>query len=61
MLGEFKDHQGFDGVILDQTGQRYHLEFTYTPGQRVGATPVKISRWSSIFLNTSNGSGAADR
>jgi len=39
VLGEFKDHQGFDGVILGQPGQPYHLEFTCTPGQRVDAAP----------------------
>lgn len=39
VLGEFKDHQGFDGVILGRPGMQYHLEFTHTPGQRVAAAP----------------------
>jgi len=39
ILGEFKDHQGFDGVNIGQSGQRYHLEFTYSPGQRVVVAP----------------------
>lgn len=30
VLGEFSDHDGFDGVMLGRTGAPYHLEFTYT-------------------------------
>jgi catechol 2,3-dioxygenase-like lactoylglutathione lyase family enzyme len=39
VLGEFKDHQGFDGVILGHSDWRYHLEFTSKPGHRVGTAP----------------------
>ncbi len=28
LLGEFADHDGFDGVILGYTDAPYHLEFT---------------------------------
>jgi prolyl oligopeptidase len=28
VLGEFEDHEGFDGIILGRPGAPYHLEFT---------------------------------
>lgn len=28
VLSEFKDHEGFDGVMLGHKGAAYHLEFT---------------------------------
>jgi len=28
VLGGFKDHQGFDGVMLGDPGAQYHFEFT---------------------------------
>lgn len=29
LLGEFSDHDGFDGVIIGHREHHYHLEFTY--------------------------------
>lgn len=29
ILGEFKDHQGFDGVIIGLPKNSYHIEFTH--------------------------------
>jgi len=40
VLAEFKDHRGFDGVILGHAGQRYHIEFTYQRGHKVGKAPT---------------------
>jgi catechol 2,3-dioxygenase-like lactoylglutathione lyase family enzyme len=39
-IGSFKDHQGFDGVMLGQIGQRYHLEFTLQRGHTAGRAPT---------------------
>jgi hypothetical protein len=32
VLYEFQDHEGFDGVMLEQKGSGYHLEFTRKAG-----------------------------
>ncbi len=29
IIGEFQNHDGYDGVMLGIKGQPYHLEFTY--------------------------------
>jgi catechol 2,3-dioxygenase-like lactoylglutathione lyase family enzyme len=41
VLGEFKDHDGFDGVMLGRKGAAYHLEFTRTAGHKVGRAPTE--------------------
>ena len=33
VLGEFRDHAGFDGVMLGHANSGYHLEFTTEKGQ----------------------------
>lgn len=33
VLGSFKDHAGFDGIMLGSPGVDYHFEFTYEHGQ----------------------------
>lgn len=40
VLGSFEDHDGFDGVMLGQPGQQYHLEFTTKRGHSVGRAPT---------------------
>jgi hypothetical protein len=41
-LYSFKDHDGFDGVILGQPGWCYHLEFTHhKEGGPVGRAPTQ--------------------
>ncbi len=40
-LGQFKDHGGFDGVMLGHRGQAYHLEFTCKRGHPAGRAPTK--------------------
>lgn len=32
VLGQFKDHDGFDGIMLGHEGTGYHLEFTTKRG-----------------------------
>jgi YycE-like N-terminal domain/YycE-like C-terminal domain len=41
VLAEFRDHAGFDGLILGHPGQPYHLEFTSQRGHRVGNAPTQ--------------------
>ncbi len=39
ILYEFKDHEGFDGVMLGHAGAAYHFEFTCKVGHTVGRAP----------------------
>jgi len=41
LLFEFKDHDGFDGVMLGHKGAGYHLEFTRKAGHRAGRAPTQ--------------------
>nr|WP_304184722.1 VOC family protein [Hafnia alvei] len=38
--GHFKDHQGFDGVIVGHPNHAYHLEFTHHRGTTVPDAPT---------------------
>jgi catechol 2,3-dioxygenase-like lactoylglutathione lyase family enzyme len=40
VLYEFKDHDGFDGVMLGRKGAAYHLEFTRKKGHTAGKAPT---------------------
>ncbi len=40
VLGSFRDHQGFDGLMLGRPGLPYHFEFTHHRGQHVGRSPT---------------------
>ena len=39
VVAEFKDHEGFDGVMLGHRGAPYHLEFTHKAGHAAGDAP----------------------
>lgn len=39
VLYEFRNHDGFDGVMLGHKGAAYHLEFTHKRGHSVGRAP----------------------
>ena len=39
MLKQFKDHEGFDGVVLGHPKHAYHLEFIHQQGVTVGKAP----------------------
>jgi hypothetical protein len=41
VLGEFRDHDGFDGIILGRPADSYQLEFTHHHGHRVGGAPTQ--------------------
>lgn len=40
VVGEFKDHDGFDGVMLGHGEAGYHLEFTRKHGHEAGRAPT---------------------
>ncbi len=41
LLGEFTDHDGFDGVMLGHPEAGYHLEFTRKIGHTAGRAPTE--------------------
>ena len=41
ILGEFKNHDGFDGVMLGLEDASYHIEFTRCHEHRVGKAPTQ--------------------
>src|SRR5262245_19679661 len=41
VLYEFRDHDGFDGVMLGRAGAAYHLEFTRKAGHKAGRAPTE--------------------
>jgi hypothetical protein len=41
VLAEFRDHRGFDGVILGHPRQPYHIEFTAQRGYEVRKAPTR--------------------
>jgi catechol 2,3-dioxygenase-like lactoylglutathione lyase family enzyme len=41
ILSHFKDHDGFDGVMLGWKGTSYHLEFTRKAGHQTGKAPTE--------------------
>ena len=41
LLYEFRDHGGFDGVMLGRKGAGYHLEFTRKAGHKAGKAPTE--------------------
>ncbi len=41
VLSEFRDHAGFDGVMLGHRGAGYHLEFTRRTGHPAGRAPTE--------------------
>lgn len=38
-IGQFVDHDGFDGIILGRRGEPYHLEFTTKRDHPMGGAP----------------------
>ena len=41
LLYRFKDHDGFDGVMLGRKGAPYHLEFTRAHDHAAGRAPTQ--------------------
>lgn len=40
VVGEFQNHDGFDGIMLGHAGAGYHLEFTRKHGHEAGRAPT---------------------
>ena len=40
VLGEFKDHSGFDGSMVGSLGSSYHFEFVHSSTHKVLPTPT---------------------
>ncbi|MGD8426546.1 MAG: VOC family protein [Balneolaceae bacterium] len=41
ILSSFKDHAGFDGIIIGHKAHNYHLEFTQNTHEPAGRAPTK--------------------
>ena len=41
VIGEFHDHQEFDGIMLGKKGSPYHFEFTHQKNHKVPNAPSK--------------------
>ena len=41
VIGQFENHDGFDGIMLGKADAPYHLEFTYHPDHPAGRAPSK--------------------
>ena len=41
VLTSFKDHEGFDGLIIGLESENYHLEFTTKAGHKAGRAPTE--------------------
>ncbi|MDX7991867.1 VOC family protein [Xenorhabdus littoralis] len=41
ILGDFKDHDNFDGIMLGHPDHSWHLEFTHHQNTHVGKAPTK--------------------
>ena len=41
ILAKFEDHEGFDGIVLGNSGDSYHIEFTHHRGTTVGKAPTQ--------------------
>lgn len=51
LLGEFKDHDGFDGVMIGHKNHNFHFEFTHHQGTNVGKAPTKDNLIVFYFSN----------
>jgi hypothetical protein len=60
-LSEFKDHDGFDGVMLGHDGVDYHLEFTLKKGHDAGKAPTQENLLVFYFPEKSSWSVAVRR
>lgn len=60
-LGSFKDHDGFDGVMLGVAGATYHLEFTRKQGHPAGRAPTQDNLLVFYLTDESEWTAATDR
>src|SRR5688500_18413184 len=61
VLAEFRDHDGFDGVMLGRKGAAYHLEFTRTAGHKADRAPTEDNLLVFYLPNEAEWNAAAAR
>lgn len=61
VLGSFRDHDGFDGMMLGRPEGAYHLEFTQKRGHSVGRAPTQDNLLVFYLPDSSEWQGAIDR
>ncbi|MBN9523278.1 VOC family protein [bacterium] len=61
VLAEFRDHDGFDGVMLGRAGAAYHLEFTHQQGHPAGRAPTADDLLVFYLPDAAAWRAAADR
>src|SRR5258706_12677036 len=61
ILGSFKDHDGFDGVMLGLAGMLYHLEFAHKRGHAAGRAPTLDNLLVFYLADVNDGNAAIKR
>jgi catechol 2,3-dioxygenase-like lactoylglutathione lyase family enzyme len=61
VLARFKDHDGFDGVMLGRPGAPYHLEFTRQAGHKAGRAPSRENLLVLYIPDKAEWRGAVER
>lgn len=61
VLGQFENHDGFDGVMLGQEGAPYHFEFTKKEGHLAGRAPTADNLLVFYCPNTVEWRAAVER
>jgi catechol 2,3-dioxygenase-like lactoylglutathione lyase family enzyme len=61
ILGSFKDHDGFDGVMLGPAGMPYHFEFTRKSGTVAGRAPTLDNLLVFYFPDVNDWNAAIER
>jgi len=54
VIGEFKGHQGYDGIMIGLPDNRYHLEFTQNVHDTVILKPTKENLLVFYYDNSDN-------
>lgn len=61
VLGEFEDHEGFDGVMIGLPGAAYHLEFTRKAGHSAVGSPTEDNLLVFYLPDEAQWTAAVDR
>jgi catechol 2,3-dioxygenase-like lactoylglutathione lyase family enzyme len=61
LLVQFKDHDGFDGMIFGHNGSSYHLEFTHHRSHEIGRAPTSDNLLVFYIPDTDQWQAALDQ
>jgi len=61
LIGEFKDHDGFNGSIIGHENHNYHLEFTHHNGTSVGKAPTQDNLLVFYFSSSEDWTGSCEQ